>query len=181
MANFIFSAFADEIDSNFEEQLKALKELNIGLIELRGVNGKSFIELSDEEVNAVKEQLDSYGIGISALGTPIGKITVDGDFEAHKKLLTRIMDIGDVLGCKVLRMFSFYPAEGMADDTFKSVVFDYIQQLLEMASARGATRYAAMPNKPKKPLCSIDQKFSPSKNVRKPKMSDAPKRISAQS
>ena len=137
MANFIFSAFADEIDSNFEEQLKALKELNIGLIELRGVNGKSFIELSDEEVNAVKEQLDSYGIGISALGTPIGKITVDGDFEAHKKLLTRIMDIGDVLGCKVLRMFSFYPAEGMADDTFKSVVFDYIQQLLEMASARG--------------------------------------------
>lgn len=137
MAKFIFSAFADEIDANFDKQIEGLKALNIGLIELRGVDGKSFIELTDEEVKVVKEKLVSNGIGISALGTPIGKINVDGDFEAHKKLLTRIMDIGDMLGCKVLRMFSFYPAENMADDEFKKIAFEYIGELLDMADARG--------------------------------------------
>ena len=137
MAKFIFSAFADEIDANFDKQIEGLKALNIGLIELRGVDGKSFIELTDEEVKVVKEKLVSNGIGISALGTPIGKINVDGNFEAHKKLLTRIMDIGDMLGCKVLRMFSFYPAENMADDEFKKIAFEYIGELLDMADARG--------------------------------------------
>lgn len=137
MANFVFSAFADEIDSNFDKQIEGLKALNIGLIELRGVDGKSFIELTDEEVSVVKEKLDKNGIGLSALGTPIGKINVDGDFEAHKKLLSRIMDIGEILGCKVLRMFSFYPADGMSDDEFKKIAFEYIGELLDMADERG--------------------------------------------
>jgi len=137
MAKFVFSAFADEIDSNFDKQLEALKALDIGLLELRGVDGKSFIELSDDEVLTVKTKLTNAGIGLSALGTPIGKMNVDGDFESHKKLLTRIMDIGDMLSCKVLRMFSFYPAEGMGDDEFKKIAFDYVGQLLDMADERG--------------------------------------------
>ena len=137
MAEFIFSAFADEIDSNFDKQIEGLKALNIGYIELRGVDGKSFIELSDDEVAVVKEKLDRNNIKISALGTPIGKMNVDGDFEAHKKLLTRIMDIGDTLGCKVLRMFSFYPADGMGDDEFKKIAFEFVGELLDMADARG--------------------------------------------
>ena len=137
MAKFVFSAFSDEIDSNFDKQIEGVKALNIDHIELRGVDGKSFIELTDDEVMVVKNKLESNGIKLSALGTPIGKINVDGDFEAHKKLLSRIMDIGDMLNCKVLRMFSFYPAEGMTDCDFKKVVFKYIGELLDMADSRG--------------------------------------------
>ena len=137
MAKFVFSAFADEIDANFDKQIEGLKDLGIDMIELRGVDGKSFITLTDEEVYTVKSKLESNNIGISALGTPIGKINVDDDFEAHKKLLTRIMDIGDILGCKVLRMFSFYPAEGMSDEEFKKIAFEYIGVLLDMADERG--------------------------------------------
>ena len=125
MAKFVFSAFADEIDADFDKQIEGLKALGIGLIELRGVDGKSFVALTDEEVYTVKEKLDKNNIGISALGTPIGKINVDGDFEAHKKLLSRIMDIGDILGCKVLRMFSFYPAEGMSDEEFAKRAYSW--------------------------------------------------------
>lgn len=137
MAKFVFSAFADEIDADFDKQIEGLKNLNIDMIELRGVDRKSFVTLTDEEVYCVKQKLESNNIGISALGTPIGKINVDGDFEAHKQLLTRIMDIGDILGCKVLRMFSFYPADGMNDDDFKRIAFEYIGVLLDMADERG--------------------------------------------
>lgn len=137
MAKFVFSAFSDEIDPNFDKQIESVKALGIDHIELRGVDGKSFVELSDDEVQTIKIKLNANGIKLSALGTPIGKINVDGDFEAHKKLLTRIMDIGDMLDCNVLRIFSFYSAEGMCDCEFKKIVFKYVGELLDMADARG--------------------------------------------
>ena len=59
--NFIFSAFADEITPDFDGQLAALKELGIPLLELRGVDGKSFVQLTDEEADAVKAKLDKKG------------------------------------------------------------------------------------------------------------------------
>lgn len=136
MAKFVFSAFADEIDASFDEQLKGLKKLGINMIELRGVDGKSFVTLTDEEVYSVKKKLEENGIGISALGTPIGKIKVDGDFEAHKALLTRIMDIGDILGCKRLRVFSFYRGENMSDAEFREKSFSMVGELLCMAESR---------------------------------------------
>ena len=137
MAKFILSAFADEISPVFDEQLESLKKLGINMIELRGVDGKSFTELTDNEVDAVKEKLDNAGITLSSLGSPIGKIKVDGDIDAHKALFTRIMDIGDKLGCKRVRMFSFYPAENMDRKCFGEKVFELISQLLEMAEERG--------------------------------------------
>lgn len=137
MAKFILSAFADEISPVFDEQLESLKKLGINMIELRGVDGKSFTELTDNEVDAVKEKLDNAGITLSSLGSPIGKIKVDGDMDAHKALFTRIMNIGDKLSCKRVRMFSFYPAENMDRKCFGEKVFELISQLLEMAEERG--------------------------------------------
>lgn len=136
MVNFILSAFADEIDSDFDTQLESLNKLGIKLLELRGVNGKSFVELTDDEVYEVKNKLIENGITLSALGSPIGKIKVDGDFSAHKKLLERIMDIGDILGCKRIRMFSFYPADGMDRDSFRERVYTMIGELLDSAEKR---------------------------------------------
>ena len=80
MANFILSAFADEIDPNFEEQLKGLKKLDIPYVELRGVNGKSFTLLTDDEVLDVRDLLARYGIKVWSLGSPIGKIHTNDDF-----------------------------------------------------------------------------------------------------
>ncbi|MBQ2253870.1 MAG: sugar phosphate isomerase/epimerase [Clostridia bacterium] len=137
-ANFIFSAFADEITPDFDGQLAALKELGIPLLELRGVDGKSFVQLTDEEVDAVKAKLDAAGIGLSALGSPIGKMDADGDFDAHLALLDRIMDIGDKLGCKRIRMFSFYPGT-LDKDAFEKRVYEWMEILVSKAEARGFT------------------------------------------
>ena len=137
MANFILSAFADEIDPNFEEQLKGLKKLDIPYVELRGVNGKSFTLLTDDEVLDVRDLLARYGIKVWSLGSPIGKIHTNDDFEAHKHLLTRIMDIGDMLDVKRIRMFSFYPEAGISREEFEKKAFSMVGELLDMAEARG--------------------------------------------
>ncbi|MEG1742777.1 MAG: TIM barrel protein [Clostridia bacterium] len=137
MANFIFSAFADEISASFDEQLQGLKKLDIPYIELRGVDGKSFVELSDDEIGEVAQKLKKFNIKVWSLGSPIGKIKTDGDFELHKKLLNRIMDIGDVLGVKRVRIFSFYPEKNISDAQFEKKSFDMLDELLKMAENRG--------------------------------------------
>lgn len=135
-AIFRFSAFADEITPDFDGQLAALKELGIPLLELRGVDGKNFTLLTDGEVDAVKQKLDDAGIALSALGSPIGKIDADEDFEEHLRLFERVMDIGEKLGCYRIRMFSFYRG-ALSEAEFEEKVFAMTEKLLCMAEARG--------------------------------------------
>ena len=137
MAEFILSAFADEITPDFDGQLEALKKLNIPLLELRGVDGKSFTQLTDAEVSAVGGKLKKAGIGLSALGSPIGKIAVTDDFEAHKALLDRIMDIGDRLDCRRIRVVSLYRGEGQSDEAVAETACRMLGELLDKAEARG--------------------------------------------
>ena len=60
MARFILSAFADEASPSLDEQLQALKEEGIGLIELRGVDGKNCSKLNNY-IKHIKEVLaDSF-------------------------------------------------------------------------------------------------------------------------
>jgi sugar phosphate isomerase/epimerase len=73
MSKFILSAFADEIDMNWDVQMAVLEQYGINHIEMRGVNGKNISELSLDEAAAIKKQLDARGFKISAFGSPLGK------------------------------------------------------------------------------------------------------------
>ena len=83
MANFILSAFADEYSENFTEQLEALKKFDISHLEIRGVDGKNVSALNKEEVKTAKAKLDDYGIKLSAIGSPIGKLQMPTRHQAH--------------------------------------------------------------------------------------------------
>ncbi len=110
MARFILSAFADEASPNLDEQLQALHEEGISLIELRGVDGKNCSMLTLEEAAAVKAKLDAAGVALSALGSPYGKFPLHEDFQPHLDLFKHGLEICKVLGAKRIRMFSFHPA-----------------------------------------------------------------------
>lgn len=135
------SAFADEISASFDEQLDGLKKLGIEYIELRGVDGKSFVALTDSEADDVRRKLLGSGIRVSSLGSPIGKLAPDGDFEEHMALLERVMDIGDILGDAFpvhrIRFFSFYKRDGMSEGEFEEQVFTRIERILARANERG--------------------------------------------
>ena len=48
MTKFTLSAFADEASPVFDLQLEALKRNGIPLVEVRGVDGKGILSLTDE-------------------------------------------------------------------------------------------------------------------------------------
>ena len=83
MSNFIISGFSDEIDEKVVLQFEHLKKLGIEYFEPRGIDGKNISELCDDEVISLKAKMDEYGIKVSSIGSPIGKIQIIDDFEAH--------------------------------------------------------------------------------------------------
>ena len=136
MASFIYSAFADEISTDFNVQLDSLNKLEIPYIELRGVDGKSFVSLDDGEVAAVKEKLASHGVKVWSLGSPLGKAKTN-EKASQLALLDRIMSIGDKLGVNRIRMFSFYPEENDSRELFRAKAFDNVDALVEKAAKEG--------------------------------------------
>lgn len=137
MAQYRLSAFADEASPILDDQIKALQEEGISLIELRGVDGKNVSALTLEEAAAVKAKLDAAGIRLSALGSPYGKASLGEPFETHLALFRHGLEICKVLDCRRIRMFSFYPAEGVSPEDSREEVLRRVGVMLEMAEEAG--------------------------------------------
>ena len=137
MAKFILSAFADEASPVFTEQLEALKRHNIPLIEMRGVDGKNVMELTDEELSVVKEKMDAYGVQLSAVGSPMGKIAITDDFEPHFVKFKRAVEIAKKLGTERIRMFSFFMPKDEDPENYFDEVVRRVQAMVDYAEANG--------------------------------------------
>ena len=97
MAKFLLSGFADEIDTKLDVQVKELKRLGIDRIEIRGVNGKSIIDYTEEETKEFKKLFDDEGITVSALGSPIGKIGIKDPFSEHLDKFKHTINLAGIL------------------------------------------------------------------------------------
>ena len=102
------SGFADEIAEDLNKQIEIIKKLGISYIEMRGVNGKPLVEYSLEEVKEIKKQLDKNGIRLSSIGSPIGKINITEDFEAHFELYKKTVEIAKIMETPFICIFSFF-------------------------------------------------------------------------
>lgn len=127
------SGFADEIAADTTTQFEVLNKLGIGYFEPRGVDGKNISELSDNEAKALKEKMDKYGIKVSSIGSPIGKIKLTDDFEKHFELYKRTVEIAKILNVKYIRMFSFYHDGGEWTAEERSQVFAQLEKMIEYA------------------------------------------------
>ncbi|TME58177.1 MAG: sugar phosphate isomerase/epimerase [Chloroflexi bacterium] len=103
------SAFADEISPDLEEQIVVLSSEKVRFLDLRGVWNTNVLDLSDQQVTRVKETLDAHGIGVAAIGSPIGKVPIDSSFNEHLHLFERAITVAQALQTPYIRIFSFYP------------------------------------------------------------------------
>ncbi len=133
MVKFRLSAFSDEYSPVFDEQIKGLLENRIGMTEIRGVDGTNIADLTPDKVEEVKRKLDAACLGVSAIGSPIGKIQITDPMEPHLDLLKKVCETANVLETDKIRMFSFYlPKEGNPDD-YTDEVIDRMGKMLDIA------------------------------------------------
>lgn len=136
MNKLILSAFADEYADDLKEQCEALNGFGIGNIELRGVNGKNVSVLTSSEVKEAKKILDDYGIKVSSIGSPLGKIDIDGDLGEHLETAKRVYETANILGAKNVRIFSFYFKNAPFD---KSKIYAGLEKLVDLSDDTGLT------------------------------------------
>ena len=139
MAKVILSAFADEYSADFTEQLEGMRGFDINFIEVRGVDGKNVSVLTPLEVVEAKNKLDYYGISVSAIGSPIGKVKLDDDLDAHLDMAKRVFETANYLETGYVRMFSFYAPEGKNILDYKERVFEELDKLRALAKSHGVT------------------------------------------
>lgn len=105
------SAFADEISPDLAEQLRVLASEGLHFLDLRGAWGTNVLDLTDQQVAAIKEALDEQKVGVAAIGSPIGKVPIDSPFDEHLKRFARALELARVFQTPFIRIFSFYPPE----------------------------------------------------------------------
>ena len=134
---FVLTGFADEIAVDLDSQLESFKKIGIGYIEIRMVDGKNIVEHTLDEARTIKAKLDAAGIGVSAVGSPIGKVPVTAPFDEYFPVFSHTLDIAEILGTKNIRLFSFYIPEGAAPADFRGEVVRRMAAFVREAERRG--------------------------------------------
>ena len=132
------SAFADEVAPDLDEQIRALRDERIGHVELRSAWGVSVVDLSSEQLERAGRKLREAGIGVSAIGSPVGKAPVDGDLDVEIGRLRACLEAAERLGTPLVRVFSFYIPDGRYAE-HRDVVLRRMAALTALAAERGAT------------------------------------------
>jgi len=124
-----FSAFADEVSTDFREQLRFLQSQQVPYIELRFVNKKNSLDLTKEELAEAKMLLDDHGIKVSAIASPIGKVKIDEPFGPHFDRYKHAVDLAHYFNTSLIRVFSYYaPSSGEAVENFRTEVMERMAQ-----------------------------------------------------
>ena len=137
MAKYILSAFSDEAATDLAGQIEALKAAGITCMEPRTINGKNIMEQTDEELDAIKAALDEAGIGLSSIGSPIGKYDITADFEPQFADFVRACGIAKKLGTPRIRIFSFFIPKGEAPEKYRDEVIARMQRFQAYAEENG--------------------------------------------
>ncbi|MGH3368361.1 MAG: sugar phosphate isomerase/epimerase family protein [Nocardioidaceae bacterium] len=127
------SAFADEIDDDLEVQCQTLQRLGIGCIELRSAWGVNVSDFDDAMIDDTRAILDKYGITVSSIGSPIGKIGVTEPFDPHLERFENVLTVAADLKAAYVRVFSFFIPDGDDPDGHRDEVLRRMAALAELA------------------------------------------------
>jgi len=126
------SAFSDEAGNSIKEQISALKRNGIALMELRSIDGKNVAEFTEEEAKSYQKELEENGISVWSIGSPLGKVDIDVDFNEYCKKVRHVCKLANIFKTKKIRMFSFFKAYDQEEK-----VFAYLREMVKIGKEYG--------------------------------------------
>ena len=135
---YTLSCFADEISPRLDEELDAMERLGIKWMSLRSVDNVNVLSLSDEQVDRVGCALRARGMGVSSIGSPIGKTPIADESDLYLEQTARAIEIATRLDCPRIRVFSFYMEKDELDAR-RDEVLRRLRNMSELAARDGIT------------------------------------------
>jgi sugar phosphate isomerase/epimerase len=133
------SAFADEISMDPLEQVDVLAAHGIRHIEFRSIHGTNVLDLADAQHAEFRALLRARGFGLSAIGSPIGKIKIDDPLDAHLQRFDLALELAAYYAAPLIRVFSFYLPPGEDPAAFRDEVLVRMAEMARRAEAAGIT------------------------------------------
>ena len=111
------SGFIDEISPDLTEQCRVASGLGLKYAEVRSAWNVNILDLDSAQLAAMRDTLTAYGLKVSSIGSPIGKIFIDEDFAPHLDRMRHAAEVAHYLDAPYIRIFSFFIRPG--DDPAK--------------------------------------------------------------
>jgi sugar phosphate isomerase/epimerase len=127
------SGFADEISPDLTEQCKVASDLGLKYIEVRSAWDVNILDLSPDQLATMKKTLSAYGMKVSSIGSPIGKIFIDEDFGPHLDRMRHAAEVAHELDAPYIRIFSFFLRPGADPADHRAEVIDRMRALVRVA------------------------------------------------
>lgn len=139
MAEFVISGLGDEVSKILSEQLDTFKQLGIDYIETRVIDGLNVSELTIEQAEAAKAEIDKKGMKVSAVSSPIGKSSITEPFEEKLELFRHVLEVAKIFGTNFIRVFSFYIPGNADAGIFRPEVMSRLKTMVKLAEQKDIT------------------------------------------
>ncbi len=130
---YTFSGFADEIDVDLGVQMDVLESLGIRYLEPRGCGGKNVSLLTKEEAKEIKKGWDARGFRVSAVGSPVGKVTLDVPLEDDLRVFRNVLETAKIFETQYIRVFSCLLPEDEPVTKYRDRVLSRMQAYVDAA------------------------------------------------
>jgi L-ribulose-5-phosphate 3-epimerase len=149
MSAIQIGAITDEFSPDLKPAATAMQQLGMTGAELRMVDGKNIIDLSDAELDAALKIVHAAGLKVVSIASPLLKCTLPDappiderfqqdvfaskhTFEDQPRLAKRAFEIAKRSGAKIVRVFSYWRV------TDPAAVFERVVDALQDLSDRAA-------------------------------------------
>lgn len=118
-------AITDEFSPDLSTALSAMAESAMTAVELRTIGGRNIVDLSNDEIDEVRDAVDAAGMRVVSIASPVLKCTLpDGPpidprfqqdvfgstrtFDDQPALIERTFDVAARAGAQIIRVFSYW-------------------------------------------------------------------------
>jgi L-ribulose-5-phosphate 3-epimerase len=148
------AAITDEFSPRLSEAIPIMKEIGMTGCELRVVDGKNILDLSDDELRRAKEALDEAGLPVISIASPLLKCVLPNGpeldrrfqhdvfaskhtYEDQPRLTEHAFRVTKFFGARVIRVFSYWRT--VQPELCAQAVIEALSQLGRLAEREGVT------------------------------------------
>jgi sugar phosphate isomerase/epimerase len=127
------SGFADEISPDLTEQCRVATDLGLKYVEVRSAWDINVLDLDAGRLDEMQRTLAGFGLKVSSIGSPIGKIFIDEEFPPHLERMRHAAEVARFLGAPYVRVFSFFLRPGTDPADHRDEVIGRMRELTRVA------------------------------------------------
>ncbi len=119
------AAITDEFSPSLAEAIPLMQEIGMSGAELRVIDGKNILDLTDDELSRARENLHRAGLPVVSIASPLLKCVLEGGPELDRRfehdafaskhtladqprLTERAIEVAHLFGARIVRVFSYW-------------------------------------------------------------------------